>query len=182
MASMLLASIPEIRVYLPPLLLLWGVSWMVDRKPLGHQAGKLLLVVWWAVVWAMTVDLPGILRQLIQGTLAVEGPVVWIPGSDLLKIVTTGNRSDILTNLLGNVLAFVPLGLLLPLLWPFFRSWHRTVLAGMLFSAGIELMQLFTFRVTSVDDVLLNGLGALAGYWLAFPWLWQRRLAEGRAP
>ena len=86
------------------------------------------------------------------------------------------------TNLLGNVLAFVPLGLLLPLLWPFFRSWHRTVLAGMLFSAGIELMQLFTFRVTSVDDVLLNGLGALAGYWLAFPWLWQRRLAEGRAP
>jgi len=68
-------------------------------------------------------------------------------------------------NLFGNIGVFVPYGLLLPILLRGCRS-----LIGMLltFYAGLfvaELMQLL-LRVGSfdVDDFILNGLGASAGY------------------
>lgn len=65
-----------------------------------------------------------------------------------------------------NVLLFVPFGLLVPLCWPGMRGAGRMVGGGLAFSALIELSQLFNHRCTDVDDLLLNGLGALIGYGL----------------
>ena len=73
-------------------------------------------------------------------------------------------RSTIL-NLL-NVLMFVPLGLLLPAVWPYYRSWRRMILTGFSFSLSIELLQLFSWRLTDIDDLLTNTLGAVLGYGL----------------
>lgn len=63
-----------------------------------------------------------------------------------------------------NALLFVPLGMLLPLLWKDCRRWYRTAGAGFLLSLLIELSQLFNFRATDIDDLLMNTLGTLAGY------------------
>ncbi len=70
-----------------------------------------------------------------------------------------------LVNLFGNLLVFVPLGLFPALL---FRkeSWFRAVWVGGGLSLLIELGQYFLGRATDVDDVILNTLGALLGYWL----------------
>ncbi len=73
-------------------------------------------------------------------------------------------RSTVL-NLL-NVLMFVPLGLLLPAVWPYYRSWRRMILTGFNFSLSIELLQLFSWRLTDIDDLLTNTLGAVLGYGL----------------
>lgn len=66
-----------------------------------------------------------------------------------------------------NVLLFVPLGFLLPTLWLRFRSPGRTVLAGFLLSAFIETVQLFTFRLTDINDLIANTAGAALGFLLA---------------
>ena len=66
-----------------------------------------------------------------------------------------------------NVLLFVPLGILLPLLWREFRSFPRAALAGLLLSLGIEVLQIFTFRYTDVNDLLTNTAGAALGFLLA---------------
>ena len=66
-----------------------------------------------------------------------------------------------------NVLLFVPPGILLPLLWREFRSLPRTALAGLLLSLGIEILQIFTFRYTDVNDLLTNTAGAVAGFLIA---------------
>lgn len=72
-----------------------------------------------------------------------------------------------LINVVGNIVAVVPLGLLLPSAAPRFRRVMRTVGLGLLLSAAIELAQLLaTARVLDIDDVLLNGLGTLLGYLL----------------
>lgn len=72
-----------------------------------------------------------------------------------------------------NVVMFLPFGFLLPVLWRCCRSWQVTTLLGFLTSGIIEFLQLFSFRVTDVDDLLMNTLGSFLGYFLA--WLLFRR-------
>lgn len=63
-----------------------------------------------------------------------------------------------------NLLLFIPLGIFLPLLWVEFRNLKSTAIAGLCTSAFIELMQIFTFRATDVDDLITNTFGALLGF------------------
>jgi glycopeptide antibiotics resistance protein len=67
-------------------------------------------------------------------------------------------------NLLGNIIPFMPLGFLLPLLYrPI--SWKGVLGIAVAFSLCIEILQL-VLRVGTfdVDDILLNTLGVMLGY------------------
>ena len=70
-----------------------------------------------------------------------------------------------LSNLLGNVLAFVPFGMILPMLTPKCRNFFHIVLLGFDFSLFVETIQLIS-KVGSfdVDDLILNTLGGALGY------------------
>lgn len=67
-------------------------------------------------------------------------------------------------NLFGNILIFIPYGMLYPLA---FKGWGGRILflpVTILFITGIELFQLFSaFGKFDVDDVFLNALGAVLG-------------------
>ena len=81
-----------------------------------------------------------------------------------------------------NAVMFAPFGFLLPVLWCKCRKWKVTVLAGFLLSLTIEVLQMFCFRATDVDDLLMNTLGAGFGYfaaWLFFHKKWAREPAPG---
>ena len=81
-----------------------------------------------------------------------------------------------------NAVMFAPLGFLLPVLWRGCRKWSVTTLAGFLLSLTIEILQMFCFRATDVDDLLMNTLGAFLGYclaWLFFHKKWAREPAPG---
>lgn len=68
-------------------------------------------------------------------------------------------------NLLGNVVMFLPLGMGLPGVFPRLRRLWRTLLAATLLIALVELCQLFLLVGNcDVDDLLLNLVGAAAGY------------------
>ena len=69
-------------------------------------------------------------------------------------------------NSLLNVLLFVPLGFFLPVLWRRFRSFLPTALFGLGFSLSIEVLQLFTFRATDINDLMTNTLGTVLGWCL----------------
>ena len=75
----------------------------------------------------------------------------------------------VILNLAGNVLAFVPFGLFLPLLVKRVRSFGKTVLFGFEFSLLVEILQLYS-KVGSfdVDDILLNTTGVWIGYLLFY--------------
>ena len=72
---------------------------------------------------------------------------------------------DVVSYLL-NVVLFLPLGFLLPLLWPKQDRFWQILLAGVAFSLLIELSQLLNLRSTDIDDLLLNTLGAVIGFGL----------------
>lgn len=72
-----------------------------------------------------------------------------------------------LPTLVYNVIAFMPLGLLLPCLSLRLRRWHRVFFTGLLLALGLECVQLVTMLgIADVDDVILNVTGALVGYGL----------------
>lgn len=71
-------------------------------------------------------------------------------------------------NLIGNILLFVPFGYMLPRLtkWAKKLPFFFVVLLGLVF--GLEFTQLCTnFGAFDVDDILLNCLGGLIGYFLS---------------
>lgn len=75
------------------------------------------------------------------------------------------DRLNSFENLVGNVVVFIPYGMLLPAIWKRFRNFADTFLAALLFSLAIEVFQLFSaFGAFDVDDVMLNCAGAVAGY------------------
>lgn len=63
-----------------------------------------------------------------------------------------------------NILLFVPLGVMLPVLWRKFRKLRNTVLLGFGMSLAIELLQILTFRATDVNDLITNTLGTYSGF------------------
>lgn len=88
----------------------------------------------------------------------------WMPFADICEILQNPNPNLIRINLLGNVLLFAPVGFLLPMIWRGFRRLTRTAAFGVCMSVFIEVNQLFNYRATTTDDVILNTLGAVLGY------------------
>jgi len=69
------------------------------------------------------------------------------------------------TQVIGNLVMLLPLGIYIPLLFPKLSGFFRVFLICLLVSISIELMQLITsVRSTDIDDVILNTSGAVVGY------------------
>lgn len=66
---------------------------------------------------------------------------------------------------MGNIGIFIPIGFFFALLCRK-RRFARALLGGVGISRLIELCQLPMNRATDIDDLLLNSLGALCGYFL----------------
>ena len=64
-----------------------------------------------------------------------------------------------------NVILFIPLGFFLPSLWKGFQKFKYVFISGFMISAFIELFQLFAVRVTDINDIFTNTLGAIIGYY-----------------
>jgi glycopeptide antibiotics resistance protein len=76
-------------------------------------------------------------------------------------------------NIGGNIIGFLPLGIILPLLFPLLRKFG--LLAGTVFLLSLlfELTQLVAgIGVFDVDDLILNTAGGIAGYILYFFTRW----------
>lgn len=110
----------------------------------------------------------GIFCFFLSAILAVTG----VPA--LYEMHPGGNCNlipfvDITTNTIQyvlNIVLFLPVGLLLPLLHHKFQKPISCLRFGFFFSLAIEMMQLFSFRATDIDDLLMNTLGTALGFML----------------
>jgi glycopeptide antibiotics resistance protein len=126
---------------------------------LGWVAGATLFPL---PVRAGVLELEAVGRQLEIGL---------VPLASIRDVLANGTPFAQVWILGGNVLTLAPFGLLLPFVAPRVASWPRMAVAALLFPLGIELAQLgvslalgYSYRVTEVDDVLLNFFGVLLGF------------------
>ena len=69
-------------------------------------------------------------------------------------------------NTILNIILFVPLGIMLPFLWKKYNTLKAAAVFGFMMSLSIELLQLFTYRATDINDLISNTLGTVFGYFL----------------
>lgn len=81
------------------------------------------------------------------------------------KLLYAPSRVDFIYNSFGNILCFLPFGILVPLVFNKKQTFVRVAGAGILFSILIESLQfLLATGISDIDDVFFNTLGTLLGY------------------
>lgn len=107
-----------------------------------------------------------------------------VPFVEILRFVRYRDEIgfyNVMINLAGNVIAFIPFGALIR--WVINRSvkWYFVMGCTFLFSLSVELLQLVA-KVGSfdVDDLILNTLGGLLGYFVYFLLRWGDRMLDRR--
>ena len=63
-----------------------------------------------------------------------------------------------------NVVLFVPFGFFLPLLYKKYHHIKTVVLTGFLFSLSVEIVQMFGWGSTDINDLITNTVGVCLGY------------------
>lgn len=85
-----------------------------------------------------------------------------------IRLLDSANAALVRTaviNLYGNVIMFIPLGFLLPNVFPKLRKLWKTLTATAVIIILVELVQLFSLVGScDVDDLILNVLGSAMGY------------------
>lgn len=81
------------------------------------------------------------------------------------KLIYGQSRIDFLYNSFGNVLCFVPIGILTPIVFSKKMNFIRTLVFGIGLSLIIESLQfVLDTGVTDIDDVFFNTCGLILGY------------------
>ena len=87
-------------------------------------------------------------------------------GETYRMVTIYGDWNYLLINFFGNIGIFMPFGIFIPLLFRTGKSFVKVTLIGFAVSVFIELCQLPLMRGTDIDDVILNTLGAILGYFV----------------
>lgn len=153
----------ELIIVFAVMLIVLGVSARRRKAPFvsARSLGIMLFALYIVLVFSITgvSPLSGFHTEIRMSEISL------IPFDGMKKMLAADTLFGIV-NIAGNVFMFLPLGLLLPLLWSSFRRWWKTLLAGLGLSLVIELWQLFISRGTDVDDLIFNAMGALLGYFV----------------
>lgn len=88
-----------------------------------------------------------------------------IPFASILQLIEETNSATAFRNIAGNIILFIPLGFLFPILFARARTLGPLIWRAAVISAVIEVAQVFTkARSIDIDDVLLNTIGAAIGW------------------
>lgn len=147
---------------LPPVLigtaLVLGLRWLLillgrlHRGTAAHEIGVGLFTLYAAVVISLTF-------------LPISFDKGYFQFNSALLLMLRGEYTADhwgFSMVLGNILMFVPLGFLPPLLWKWFR-WFRVLLISLIAILCIELLQPLAGRSFDIDDLILNSFGSIIG-------------------
>lgn len=133
---------------LPPLMLISCLY--IKHKNARHSFGSVLLALYFLFTLYYITDISTIQDILHASSI---GPITLIPFS-----------SEGVSTYLLNVILFMPLGFLLPVLYDDMENIWLVLLVGFCFSFCIETLQLFNARITDIDDLITNTSGTFLGY------------------
>ncbi|MDR1630786.1 MAG: VanZ family protein [Oscillospiraceae bacterium] len=176
LADYIIDSLPYMLCALPLLALFrfWAVRRMRKRGAKTTFAHELLLGLFLLLIVALLSQT--VIPKFEFGNVPfgfakdeTDGGINLIPGLIFYDSVAEwqklGSPFYFVTNLLGNIIMFAPLGFFPPLLFKVMPR-KKVLLLAFSFSLFVELLQLPQARWTDVDDLWLNTLGGLLGYGL----------------
>lgn len=157
----------------------WRRRRLQDAKAVSPRRRECLLALFWMFCGGMAMltltpwgfDWRAVLRW------GLAEPFFQLGDVNLVPFQTFGLSGVLLYTLLGNIVMFLPFGFFPALLWRGY-TWRRALAAGLCVTGFIECWQLSVGRAFDIDDLMLNTLGVLCGFWL---WLLLKRAAPAFA-
>ncbi len=143
-----------------------AVVLLVARISVAMGSARVALKV---TMWAMLAATTGVILVATigfgVGDAEAGSRVNLHPLVEIRRGLKSSASDATVANLYGNIAMFVPIGVLLVWLWtsPLIARIIMATMAGAGLSVIIELTQLTLSRVADIDDVILNGSGALLG-------------------
>ena len=143
---------------------IWFCQGRIDRK---REAALLLMYCNLAVIIRFVFFPKALVNGHIQSlvfdpTTAFPFRVNLIP---LVHLFDYDSIRDIIWNVVGNIIMFIPSGIVLPVVYKNLSTFGKVVAAGAFISLCIEILQLpFASRASDIDDFILNTLGVAIGY------------------
>lgn len=147
-----------------PLYLLLRRPWRFrDKREITLGVFVIYLVCLFALtlrgVYGAPVDmLTSAIQRIHTGELINMTPL-----KTILGFLDWGSTDDVWVNIISNIVIFIPWGYLLPALWKRFQNPFLLISSCLGLTVFIEFFQLFIWRNTDIDDVILNFIGGLIG-------------------
>ncbi|CEO33527.1 VanZ family protein [Paraclostridium sordellii] len=157
-------------------IVVWAIFRLYSAKlrrtlDLTKEGALLILVIYFLILIRLTIFKFSIimisspLNSYQYTFLGVDGIINIIPFKETVNILRDGiHNNRIIKGIILNVIYFIPLGFLLPLLFKKVNSFLKIILISTITSSLIEIIQLFTiFSVSNIDDVIFNIIGSAIG-------------------
>lgn len=93
------------------------------------------------------------------------GQANFVPFKTIFSYIN-GEQGRMITffELIGNIVIFVPIGFLIPLIYKRI-TWQKLLIFAITISLFIEVLQIvFHVGVFDIDDIILNSFGTMIGY------------------
>ena len=129
-----------------------------------RKKGKSILRQFGGLFWFCSIFLIGF------ATIFFVFPIRFRPEFHVLNLVpfdwlNTPNSTQLfVTEVIPNVLMFIPFGLFTPIVFRKMRNFYTVAVTTLFVTVGIEAFQYFIGRSADIDDVLANLLGGIIGY------------------
>lgn len=158
-----------------PIVTLWLV-WLLRRwkrrgTPAPERAVRAVAAVTFALYAGGVLIATRLMDPLLQRSISIRLPepgpwIQLVPFESIMLYLDPRVPAWLAVRVLGgNLLLFVPLGLLLPIVARRLLGWRRLIEVALVASLGIETSQIVLgVGSFSVDDILLNTMGAVIGY------------------
>jgi glycopeptide antibiotics resistance protein len=136
-----------------------------------HVIPLLILIVYIGILIKIMVfkDIPAIhIGTLVLnfGGIDASHPANFVPFKTIVPYIL-GYKGWIIAgiNLIGNIILLVPVGFLVPFIYSNI-TWKKSLIIAILAGLTIETMQVVLHvGIFDIDDVMLNALGVMIGYW-----------------
>lgn len=154
-------------VSLPLILIVRFIFHKISKRRLKelnwfHEAGVIVMFMVFVGIASQT-----IIPQHINVNYSSINLVPFNKFAEIRESAQRGIFSYIVNEVIGNIALFVPVGFLLPLLWKRFEKIWAVLLSCLSISLAIEIIQLgISLRATDVDDLIMNVLGGIVGYFI----------------
>lgn len=148
------------------------------KKGVGKNIAIALLFLYAGFLFSLTIPVVSPSRWHIAASSTdwALNSIIWTPFVSARSLwqnaSISGNWTEFYRLIFGNILVFLPLGILVPLINPNFR-FGKMLLLAILVPVFIEALQLVgnilagnVIRTVETEDVILNAAGCLIGYLL----------------
>lgn len=163
----ILSSLKYIGIFTPIYLLIRLVYFKMNKNKMNYQKEIVLFILYAYFIALISqtilISLPNNLSDLLPITTNTKiNTNAFLVFTHTYNSLKNNNYNYLVINLIGNIIAFIPIGILIPMIYK--RKIFGVLIVGFLTSFTIETIQLILLRATDVDDIMLNVIGTFIGY------------------